>query len=145
MHPRNESGASQVRYFDPATYAVGEPARGLMTETKNHAAFIWSVTDLLRGDYKQSEYDITPPRHITASCGDAPCSEAVAIANAMFVHADDYALQQFATRINQISGYRSGQHIASRLARLAKVERPTRMRAQYPSLDDGRIIEPYEW
>jgi hypothetical protein len=22
---------------------------------KNHAAFIWSVADLLRGDYKQSE------------------------------------------------------------------------------------------
>jgi type I restriction enzyme M protein len=29
-----------------------------MSETtiKNHAAFIWSVADLLRGDYKQSEY-----------------------------------------------------------------------------------------
>ena len=73
------------------------------------------------------------------------CSEAVAIANAMFVHANDYELQQFATRINQISGYRSGQHIAGRLVRLAKVERPTRMRAQYPSLDDGMIIEPYDW
>ncbi len=24
--------------------------------TNNHAAFIWSVADLLRGDYKQSEY-----------------------------------------------------------------------------------------
>ena len=23
---------------------------------KNHAAFIWSVADLLRGNYKQSEY-----------------------------------------------------------------------------------------
>ena len=23
---------------------------------KNHAAFIWSVADLLRGDFKQSEY-----------------------------------------------------------------------------------------
>jgi hypothetical protein len=23
----------------------------------NHAAFIWGVADLLRGDYKQSEYD----------------------------------------------------------------------------------------
>ena len=23
---------------------------------QNHAAFIWSVADLLRGDYKQSEY-----------------------------------------------------------------------------------------
>ncbi len=29
----------------------------MTTETiKNHAAFIWSVADLLRGDYKQSEY-----------------------------------------------------------------------------------------
>ncbi len=26
------------------------------TNIKNHAAFIWSVADLLRGDYKQSEY-----------------------------------------------------------------------------------------
>ncbi len=26
------------------------------TKVKNHAAFIWSVADLLRGDYKQSEY-----------------------------------------------------------------------------------------
>ncbi len=24
--------------------------------TNNHAGFIWSVADLLRGDYKQSEY-----------------------------------------------------------------------------------------
>ncbi len=29
---------------------------------KNHAAFIWSVTDLLRGDYKQSEYGKGPCR-----------------------------------------------------------------------------------
>lgn len=27
-----------------------------MTDLDNHAAFIWSVADLLRGDYKQSEY-----------------------------------------------------------------------------------------
>jgi hypothetical protein len=26
------------------------------TTIKNHAAFIWSVADLLRGDHKQSEY-----------------------------------------------------------------------------------------
>jgi type I restriction enzyme M protein len=26
------------------------------TLIKNHAAFTWSVADLLRGDYKQSEY-----------------------------------------------------------------------------------------
>jgi hypothetical protein len=24
--------------------------------TRNHAAFIWSIADLLRGDYKQSEH-----------------------------------------------------------------------------------------
>jgi type I restriction enzyme M protein len=30
---------------------------GQAAETvRNHAAFIWSVADLLRGDYKQSEY-----------------------------------------------------------------------------------------
>ena len=26
------------------------------TTIKNHAAFIWQVADLLRGDYKRSEY-----------------------------------------------------------------------------------------
>ena len=31
---------------------------------RNHAAFIWSVADLLRGDYKQSEYGkVDPPAH----------------------------------------------------------------------------------
>ena len=93
-------------------------------------------------------HDITPqatPPHTATSCGEAACSEAVTIANAMFVHADDYALQQFTTRIHQISGHRAGQHIAGRLVRLAKLERATRMRAQYPSIDDGRIIEPYDW
>ena len=30
---------------------------GMGQETiRNHAAFIWSVADLLRGDYRQSEY-----------------------------------------------------------------------------------------
>ena len=53
---RNALGVSQVEYLDQAAHVVGEPARGLMTETKNHAAFIWSVADLLRGDYKQSDY-----------------------------------------------------------------------------------------
>lgn len=33
------------------------PVPGTRSETiRNHAAFIWSVADLLRGDYKQSEY-----------------------------------------------------------------------------------------
>jgi hypothetical protein len=33
------------------------PSPGQCSETiRNHAAFIWSVADLLRGDYKQSEY-----------------------------------------------------------------------------------------
>jgi type I restriction enzyme M protein len=26
------------------------------SDPRNHAAFIWSVADLLRGDYKRSEY-----------------------------------------------------------------------------------------
>src|SRR3954454_7400255 len=37
--------------------AVATSPAGPQTETtRNHAAFIWSVADLLRGDYKQSEY-----------------------------------------------------------------------------------------
>jgi type I restriction enzyme M protein len=36
---------------------AASPAPGVQHETnRNHAAFIWSVADLLRGDYKQSEY-----------------------------------------------------------------------------------------
>ena len=40
------------------TSKASEPkASKPQTETiRNHAAFIWSVADLLRGDYKQSEY-----------------------------------------------------------------------------------------
>lgn len=38
----------------------GRTNRGSMVEASerisNHAGFIWSVADLLRGDYKQSEY-----------------------------------------------------------------------------------------
>src|SRR5438093_12141935 len=32
------------------------PAAPQPGSSRNHAAFIWSVADLLRGDYKQSEY-----------------------------------------------------------------------------------------
>lgn len=56
---------------------------------KNHTAFIWAVDDLLRGDYKQSEYgkvlsrssivrrlacvlDIAPTDNIKFQAGTAP-------------------------------------------------------------------------
>ena len=32
------------------------PPGSLMTDIQNHANLIWSIADLLRGDYKQSEY-----------------------------------------------------------------------------------------
>ena len=48
---------------------------------KNHAAFIWSVADLLRGDYKQSEYGKVdpaahrdPPAGLRAGADQARCS-----------------------------------------------------------------------
>lgn len=93
-------------------------------------------------------HDITPeatPPHTATSCGEAHCTEAVAIANAIFTHADDYALQQFAARINNIAAHMCGQHIAERLVRLANVERMVRMRAQWSTLDDDGIIQPYGW
>ncbi|WP_246514117.1 type I restriction-modification system subunit M N-terminal domain-containing protein [Neoroseomonas soli] len=31
-----------------------------MSQTQSLSALIWSVADLLRGDYKPSEYDLTP-------------------------------------------------------------------------------------
>jgi hypothetical protein len=53
---------------------------------KNHAAFIWSIADLLRGDYKQSDYGkghpsadrSTPPglRAGAESCGAGARREA---------------------------------------------------------------------
>ena len=39
--------------MEPTTPAIPSPRREVI---RNHAAFIWSVADLLRGDYKQSEY-----------------------------------------------------------------------------------------
>jgi type I restriction enzyme M protein len=39
--------------MEAATPSVPSPRREAI---RNHAAFIWSVADLLRGDYKQSEY-----------------------------------------------------------------------------------------
>src|SRR5665213_53696 len=35
---------------------IGSTLMGGTETIRNHAAFIWSVADLLRGDYKQSEY-----------------------------------------------------------------------------------------
>ena len=51
---------------------------------RNHAAFIWSVADLLRGDYKQSEYgkvilplDRDPPPRLRARADQSKrCSRA---------------------------------------------------------------------
>ena len=42
----------------PATMAIAtsSPPDAQSETIRNHAAFIWSVADLLRGDYKQSEY-----------------------------------------------------------------------------------------
>ena len=40
-------------HVEPTTPAIPSPRREAI---HNHAAFIWSVADLLRGDYKQSEY-----------------------------------------------------------------------------------------
>ena len=36
---------------------------------KNHAAFVWSVADLLRGDYQQSEYGkVVLPLTVLRTC-----------------------------------------------------------------------------
>src|SRR5262245_18153149 len=50
-----------LRYRDPATIVrAGITTSGVAVASaqtiQNHATFIWSVADLLRGDYKQSEY-----------------------------------------------------------------------------------------
>jgi hypothetical protein len=48
-------------------------AEGLAA-TKSHAAFVWSVADLLRGDYRRSEYGrvilpLTASADVGAACG----------------------------------------------------------------------------
>jgi type I restriction-modification system DNA methylase subunit len=45
--------ASIGGFMEAVTPSVPSPRREAI---RNHAAFIWSVADLLRGDYKQSEY-----------------------------------------------------------------------------------------
>jgi type I restriction enzyme M protein len=45
--------ALDVGQTPPDTVGVTATEREVI---RNHAAFIWSVADLLRGDYKQSEY-----------------------------------------------------------------------------------------
>ena len=70
-HPSARSGvevgdASEVGAAEPGEASPSEaapptldPLEARVAESqviKNHAAFIWSVADLLRGDYKQSEY-----------------------------------------------------------------------------------------
>ena len=53
------------------------PGMAAGSETiKNHASFIWSVADLPRGDYKQSEYGVVLP---LTRFDDAPEPSAVAI------------------------------------------------------------------
>jgi type I restriction enzyme M protein len=37
---------------------------------QNLSSFIWSVADLLRGDYKQSEYGRVEPQFVDAVRGD---------------------------------------------------------------------------
>ena len=41
---------------DSQYVSQGQKSMGDSETIRNHAAFIWSVADLLRGDYKQSEY-----------------------------------------------------------------------------------------
>jgi hypothetical protein len=49
LYVKSEQEVAKEIYRHEGTGSRGAPAR-------NHAAFIWSVADLLRGDYKQSEY-----------------------------------------------------------------------------------------
>src|SRR5262249_34838890 len=50
----NSHGTSSRRtHMEPVAPAL---ASSRSEAVRNHAAFIWSVADLLRGDYKQSEY-----------------------------------------------------------------------------------------
>ncbi len=43
---------SLISHWRPKSHGQAQ----LDTPIKNHAAFVWSIADLLRGDYKQSEY-----------------------------------------------------------------------------------------
>ena len=50
-------GSNRGIHQEDPIVATAPPVSGPRGERiRNHAAFIWSVADLLRGDYKQSEY-----------------------------------------------------------------------------------------
>src|SRR6187551_404780 len=49
----------EATYGRPVSWRVPVEGPILVSDSpvvRNHAAFVWSVADLLRGDYKQSEY-----------------------------------------------------------------------------------------
>ena len=51
-----EGGSEEGEYLVEQVLRSEENQMSDTATVKNHAAFIWSVADLLRGDYKQSEY-----------------------------------------------------------------------------------------
>ena len=58
---RAEHGRGLVGVW-PLNEPDGEMVTGNGESIRTHAAFVWSVADLLRGDYKQSEYgQVIPP------------------------------------------------------------------------------------
>jgi len=50
------TGNKQASLARPPSVSPPASEKSGGTGIKNHAAFIWSIADLLRGDYKQSEY-----------------------------------------------------------------------------------------
>jgi HsdM N-terminal domain len=53
LAPRNADDGCRLRGLRATSAERGDVSDATI---KNHAAFIWSVADRLRGDYKQSEY-----------------------------------------------------------------------------------------
>ena len=85
--------------------------------------------------------ELTPdPTGPTMSCGEPPCTEAVAIGNTLITHATDHALAKYTQRALPTPA----DGVAWRLRRMAMVEQRTRMLSLNPTLGDDSP-PPYGW
>lgn len=89
-------------------------------QVRNHAAFIWSVADLLRGDYKQSEYGkVILPLVVLRrlDCVLEPTKDAVLAAHAQHSQhlTEEEHLARFLTRASEHAFYNTSKFTIPRL------------------------------
>jgi type I restriction-modification system DNA methylase subunit len=100
---------------------LGVP-NGDSTVIKNHAAFIWWVADLLRGDYEQSEYGkVIPPLTVLRrlDCVLGPTKAKVLETHARMAGRVEnlemgYLYEELIRRFSELSNETAGEHFTPR-------------------------------